>query len=137
MRTTTTTRQRGVTLRLLDLQALSERALATWQAARPDSAYTSMEPGFAPYAVAEHDGVLYVICNEGVGWTVTEDSPLEVDLYGKSEDSFSMLPNLTATLSVDDVRTLITEEEVDLADHVRSFGSRLESNFAMWYRRLA
>jgi len=126
-----------VTLTLLDLDALSTQALEAWRRERPDTNYIRMEPGFAPYAATEHDGTLYVICNEGVGWEVTDTNPLPLDLYGRAEHSFSMAPNMRATLSPDEVRSLMTGDTVDLADHVRRFGDRLEVNFETWLGRLS
>jgi hypothetical protein len=122
-------RPTGVTLTLLDTdrlnQQLSERLEGTYEA------------GWTPYAMAERHGRLYVVCHEGVGWEVTDDRPLEVDVYAKRPGHMSIMPSFVAKLSPAEVRELATDQTVDLADHVRQFGARLEGNFWSWHRRLS
>lgn len=62
------------------------------------------------------DGTVYLICTEGVGWEVKDEG-----FEGKSPE---------------DLQDLTTGELVDLADWVRVFGARLESNFWLWFNRL-
>ena len=130
--TTTRTRPTGVKLTLLDLSSVTTAA-----AESPHATYEAYDVGFAPYAMAEVDGHLYVVSHEGVGWEVTDDEPLLLDLYGKKPNTITIAPSLQASLSPDEVRELATGGEVDLADHVRRFGARLESNFWSWHRRLS
>lgn len=101
-------RTRGITVRTLDLTGMT--AAPVYE-----------------YAMATGpDGTVYVICSEGVGWQVTPDRPLIVDTWSGE-----------VTVILDDVRTAAAAgTDVDLADHVRTFGSRLDSNHAMWVRRL-
>ena len=122
-------RTRGVTLRVLDLTPV----LA--DIAEPGPGET-VRAGFDPYATVEHDGHLYVVCNEGVGWEVTDDDPLPVDLYVSAPTGFGIFPRWEVTLTPADVHRLATDDEVDLADLIRSFGARLESNFWAWHRTL-
>lgn len=114
-------RTRGVTLRVLDINRVA--AEASKQLDR------TLRTSFEPYAMAEHDGHLYVVCNEGVGWEVTDKDPLYLDLYAHSENGISIFPTCQAKLSPAEVRELATDQEIDLADLIRTFGSRLESNF--------
>lgn len=116
-------RPRGVKLHLLDIHRLE--ANATEQLA--DGSIYSV--GFGPWAAVEHGDRLYAVCVEGVGYEVTEAQPLELDLYKETPGHISIIPSFRALLSPADVRDLITPEEVDLADHVRTFGARLEGNF--------
>lgn len=125
----TETRATGVTLHLLDFGPLLANVEKQTGA--------SYEVAFGPYAAVERDGVLYVVCNEGVGWRVTEDQPLELDLYKRTPGKISIAPTLMATLTIDKVRALMTDTEVDLADHIRRFGQRLEDNFWRLHRILA
>ena len=129
-------RERGVTLRLLDLSGIEEVALERYNqhlAIDGKEPADSMSIGSAPYAVAEKDGVMYVICNEGVGWEITDEDPLILDLYPHTGNSFGIFPVMSASLKPEDVRNRTSEAEVDLADHIRTFGARLESNFHQWY----
>lgn len=70
-------------------------------------------------------GKAYVICTEGVGWEV--GSGFKVNDYDPSAPAYTVS---------DLVHDHTTGETVDLADFVRTFGSRLEANFGTWYRTL-
>jgi hypothetical protein len=79
-----------------------------------------------PMVVATGDKGLATICGEGVGWFVDENGKLPVNYYVGEYGSgylditpFELLP-------------LISDETIDLADFVRSFGDRLENNFYIW-----
>lgn len=102
---------------------MSDRTRGTLVRTVPVSA--TVHPSYA-YAMATVGADTYVICSEGVGWKVTADEPLIVDtLLG------------THVMTVDEVREAAEHgTDVDLADHVRTFGSRLESNFWGWHARL-
>jgi hypothetical protein len=78
------------------------------------------------YALATVRGTAYVLCTEGVGWEVTEDRPLIVDTFGGEY-----------TLTLAEVRERAERgTDTDLADFVRTFGARLDSNFYGWHRRI-
>jgi hypothetical protein len=134
-------------LRLLDLEALTTKALeyANANFRSPDQSevrrYVELRPTWAPYAMADTDHGLYVVNREGVGFEVTDERGVPVDFHGKWEDSEgrrrgSITPTVVATLSPAEVRELAGEEEVDLADLVRAFGDRLETNFRIWHRTI-
>lgn len=96
-----------------------------------DASLADATPGNAPaygYALAEApDGRTYAICSEGVGWEVTEDRPLIVDTFAGGYP-----------LTLADVRDRAERgTDTDLADFVRVFGARLESNFYGWSQRLS
>lgn len=124
-------RPTGVKLRLLN----TDRIAAQAGAHAADG--TTYDVGLAPWAAVEHGGRLYAICHEGVGYEVDEDRPLELPVYKQVEGHISIFPTFTANLSPDEVRELMTDTEVDLADHIRRFGSRLEDNFWALYRILS
>lgn len=133
-------RTRGVTLRLLDLSGIEEAALERYNAHLEidgKEPVDRMSVGSEPFAVAEKDGTMYVVCNEGVGWEITDEDPLEIDLYSHKGNSFGIFPVMSASLKPEDVRNRTTDTEVDLADHIRTFGARLESNFSQWYSVLS
>jgi hypothetical protein len=123
-----TERARGVTLRTLDLTAML--------AGVPLTGDERADAGHAPFAVAEHGGRMYVVCHEGVGWEVTDDDPLVIDIYVAPPSHIAIVPKYQATLTPAEVREAATGPDTDLADLVRTFGSRLESNFWMWHRTL-
>lgn len=109
-----TDRPRGIKVRTLDAEALK--------------ALTGASPVYS-LAYAEQGGTSYLLCSEGVGWVISESEPAEFDAWfpGMSQ-GLCRLPFAT-------VRALATDE-IDLADFIRVFGSRLESNFYGWHRRL-
>lgn len=126
----TDARPRGVLLTLLDTDAILAELPPSEDGRKPSL-------GFTPYAYAEApDGDVYVICSEGVGWLVPNDG-LELDIYLNLPGFIAVFPEWRVTLSPTEVREYATGETVDLADHVRQFGARLESNFWGWYRRLS
>lgn len=133
-----TERERGVLLRRLDIARLEAkvRAEATESGELQDVERFTVSAGYG-YAIAEHNGTLYALCSEGVGWPVSDDAPLHVDLYLHEPDTMHLLPRWAVLLSPDEVRALATDEQVDLADFVRRFGARLESNFYLWHRELS
>jgi hypothetical protein len=126
----TATRPRGVTLTLLDLDSLIEQGQELTQGR------DEISLGHAPYAAAEVDGRLYVVCVEGVGWQVDENTPLSVPIHASSPGHVSMMPRWVAELSEREVRERMTGQPVDLADLIRTFGGRLEDNFRIWHRTL-
>lgn len=86
------------------------------------------------YALAWAGTTAYVICSEGVGWRVADDAPLTVDGYVKTDDGLAVT---SWDMSLAEVLTAsVTGDDVDLADFVRTFGSRLDSNVYMWQARL-
>lgn len=92
--------------------------------------------GFGPYALAEHNDTLYVVCAEGVGWVVTDDEPFTVDVYVSKPGRMAIWPSSHVALTPAEVRACVTTEMIDLVDLVRTFGGRLESNFWRWHNTL-
>lgn len=75
------------------------------------------------------DGAVRMVHTEGVAYAVTEDSPWQWNDYSGSCPSWQRTELVALALCA---RTV----PVDLADWVRTFGARLESNFAQivhWY----
>lgn len=108
-------RKRGITVRTFDAGRIGDG--------------TDERPVYSPYGIADApDGRTYVICSEGVGWEVTADRPLYVETFaGRGYE-----------LSLADIRDRAASgTDVDLADHVRTFGSRLDSNHWQWFGRLS
>lgn len=144
-------RARGVILQVPDLSELIGQALSYRQKTHPDCYEAKIYGG--KYALGKaHTGHLWAICTEGVGYVVSKEEPMEFQFHGsyymreesleddllgrnvpgpikKGSHTFDVMPFGSVTLSVDDLKGYPILEEVDLADHVRSFGNRLEDNF--------
>lgn len=70
-----------------------------------------------------------IIGHEGVGWRSDEDSRLVSVPVWSNNGMTSANP---VDLHVDVLRDYLTDEVVDLADWVRVFGDRLDSNLYLW-----
>ena len=68
-----------------------------------------------------------VVCTEGVGWECEEYGLVTVPMQTPMGASAHV--KLSGTL----IAKFLTDEEVDLADWVRVFGDRLETNFNIWW----
>lgn len=72
---------------------------------------------------------LAVVCSEGVGWQEDDKDglvPFFVDFghYGSHALKVRVHPRV--------IEACVTDETVDLADFIRTFGARLDSNFYLW-----
>jgi hypothetical protein len=142
-------RPRGVTVKVLDLTDLAQEALEWRQKTRPECFKATIYGG--DWAVAKDCyGTLFAICTEGVGFEVSEDEPLELEFHGNysvtenviegpnpHKTTFDVLPFGSYELVPQDLLDYPVKDEMDLADFVRTFGSRLESNFWLWFKELS
>ena len=80
--------------------------------------------------VKRSDGKVFALCTEGVGQStpITEKSGLEIDFYVGG----SFRPQVHQTLLRSELLALPVAEIVPLHEFIRSFGSRLESNYFQW-----
>jgi hypothetical protein len=69
---------------------------------------------------------LATVCSEGVGWWKNDEDKYLVGAWvGYSNPTFY--------LTEDELLSCLSSEQVDLAEFVQTFGSRLENNFHLWY----
>jgi hypothetical protein len=69
---------------------------------------------------------LATVCSEGVGWWKNDEGKYLVGAWvGYSNPTFY--------LSEDELLSCLSSEQVDLAEFINTFGSRLEVNFDLWY----
>lgn len=120
-------RPRGVTLTLLNLDGVLEHV----RRETPDiPADNDVKIGWGPWAYGrDADGTLIAVCQEGVGYKLYDGSDLPLEIYVSRPGHIAIMPRFTVYLTEDEVLALPTSGEVDLADHVRTFGDRLEQNF--------
>ena len=72
---------------------------------------------------------LATVCNEGVGWWKDENNKYVVSGWmGYSETIYRITEN--------ELLSCLSDEQVDLAEFINSFGSRLEVNFDLWYEQV-
>lgn len=69
---------------------------------------------------------LATVIDEGVGWFADKDGGIPINYWGKYGSGGYI------DVTADELKTLISDETIDLADHVRVFGDRLETNLYIW-----
>lgn len=79
-----------------------------------------------PMLVAMGKSGIATICNEGVGWFADKEGKLPINYWGKNGNSGYL------DITPEELLPLISDETEDLADFVRAFGDRLETNFYIW-----
>jgi len=79
-----------------------------------------------PMVVINGKNGLATMVSEGVGWFADENGKLPVNYYVGDYNSGYQ------DITVEELKTLISDKTIDLADFVRVFGDRLENNLALW-----
>lgn len=137
---TRTDRPRGTIVRALDPEYLSQQALAHLKVTVPEAEWSEAVPAYRLVAAVDPEdaGTLLVINTEGVGYKVGYGSPLALDVVVSwRQDGGGGRSQTETYLSRYEVEQAMKKgEDVDLADHVRQFGDRLEWNFLLWESRL-
>ncbi len=77
-------------------------------------------------AVVNGEKGLATVITEGVGWFADKDGGIPINYFGKNGN------NGYIDITAEELKTLISDETIDLADHVRVFGDRLETNLYIW-----
>jgi hypothetical protein len=77
-------------------------------------------------AIVNGENGLATVITEGVGWYADKDGGIPINYWGKNGR------NGYIDITADQLKTLISDETIDLADHVRVFGDRLETNLYLW-----
>jgi hypothetical protein len=74
-----------------------------------------------------------LICSEGVGW--------EQDEYGCLEVPTNIGPmglwNGRVFISVETVKSCLTDKTEDISDYIRTFGDRLDRNCNLWQSKMS
>jgi hypothetical protein len=77
-------------------------------------------------AIVNGKNGLATVITEGVGWFADKDGGIPINFWGKNGN------NGYVDVTADELKTLISDKTIDLADHVRVFGDRLENNLYAW-----
>lgn len=134
----------NVTVVVPDLSGPAAQALAAFNKSQ-------VEKGELPATTVDFQEIGYVqtangifaLGTEGVGdsGAITPDNPLQVAGYAQWECAdgtrFSVMPDVTLTLTDTELIMLPTVKEVQLEDFIRCFGRRLENNYAVWLQHFA
>lgn len=79
-----------------------------------------------PMVVVNGRNGLATVVSEGVGWYADENGKVPVNYYAGEFNSGYQ------DITVEELMPLISDETIDLADFVRVFGDRLETNLSLW-----
>jgi hypothetical protein len=66
------------------------------------------------------------VLDEGVGWYADANGGIPINYWGINGAGGYI------DITVDELKSLISDKTVNLADHIRVFGDRLENNFYIW-----
>ena len=77
-------------------------------------------------AIVNGEKGVATVLTEGVGWYADSEGKLPINYYGKNGMSGYL------DITPQELVPLISDETIDLADFVRIFGDRLETNLAIW-----
>lgn len=131
----------GVMIRVIDMNALANEALTIQNTQyTPNRPATRMTTTY-DVGIVETPGGAFAIDADGVGGEITETMPLIIAFYPEWVDvngrkTLSAMPTVTAVINVSRLPSVPIMVERDLADHIRTFGARLESNFLKWKETL-
>ena len=70
---------------------------------------------------------LATVITEGVGWFADKDGGIPINFYAGGYGSGGYVD-----VTEEELRGVISDKTIDLADHIRTFGDRLETNFYIW-----
>lgn len=125
-------------VKVLDFAPIHADATKWLQANKPDRAaeVTRFSSGFPIGYVQTKNGDVYVLTSDGVGSSnpISDRNPYGFALYGENDDKVTLTiePDVRCTLSKDNILELPVKEEVNLAEFIRTFGSRLDANYEEW-----
>lgn len=126
--TDTNTRPTGAIAVVLNPDALLERGRRAYVERYPDATPEGLQHGPLPQMLmAVHRGLPAVVNGEGLGEIATAEDRIEVHF----SNGMSWFP---LELSLEHVGYAATDQTIDLADGIRTFGDRLNANHYAWYR---
>lgn len=123
------TRTRGALAHTINHEKLLELGKQAFTPLYPDHDPARLEHGPLPQMLIVVDDLKHAVVNgEGVGKVEQEDGTVEVAfVYGMSV--------LNLPINVEDALRLASADRIDLADGIRTFGDRLDTNHSIWARR--
>lgn len=122
-----------VEVEVLDLSAYKESLFLACE--DPDGTLLRLTTIFI-YGRMVVDDRVYLLNSDGVGHEVTDDDPIVIQFHGEiqkeNSNGISFFPVAQAGLTKSDILKLPVIEKKNLAEFIRSFGKRLESNYRQW-----
>ena len=81
-----------------------------------------------PMVVVNGKNGLATVITEGVGWFADKDGGIPINFYARNGYGSGGYVDVTE----EELCGVISDKTIDLADHIRTFGDRLETNFYIW-----
>jgi hypothetical protein len=78
-------------------------------------------------AIVNGKNGLATVVTEGVGWFADKNGGIPINYYAGGYGSGGYID-----ITEDELKSLISSEVVNLAEHINVFGDRLETNFYIW-----
>ena len=78
-------------------------------------------------AVVNGEKGLATVVTEGVGWFADANGGIPINYWSGNYGSGGYID-----ITEEELKSLISSEVVNLAEHIRTFGDRLETNFYIW-----
>ena len=78
-------------------------------------------------AIVNGEKGLATVVTEGVGWYADANGGIPINYWSGNYGSGGYID-----ITEDELKSLISSEVVNLAEHIRTFGDRLETNFYIW-----
>ena len=121
----------------IQAEGLEAQALAFRR--KSDSTVTGMRLGFASHGFVETPKGIFAFCSEGVGRAlpITDSAPYELEFYAEwpgdepGLTSQEAIPSVTIALTPAELRER-AGKQVNLGEFIRTFGARLDGNYAAW-----
>ena len=124
---TSNKRERGALGYVLDKDKLTE-------ALRRVTGIDTAQAWGNPVLVYGEDKSWAVVNTEGVGGKADDyDTPARVWFDRVTPEGYISVQLEDELVPFNDIQECVTDEQVDLADHIREFGARLDNNHAIWY----
>lgn len=123
----------------LDVSRLTDEAKASLIAGQPHRVTEAHTIDLGPkWGLVTTPTKRFLICTEGVGYDLSEE-PAVLDIYATTEGHIAIMPVAQAHVTDHEVDAYFTPsgEPVPLHEWIRSFGARLENNYAIWERAIA
>lgn len=125
---------------MLDLSQARQEALDFAKRRDPEgthdviATHTNWDIGY----VVARNGDVYALNQDGVGNSkpVSKTNPVMLHFYPDVPGKINTVPIVSAPADKDALLDLPVETEVNLADFIRTFGSRLERNYDEWREKL-
>ena len=128
-------RAQGYVGKTIDGKKLADIANAIYKLQYTEPSVCTMDD-YLVIELAEKDAFgdpkIALLCNEGVGWIQDEYSTIEVPTNIGQSGYMSGRVHI----SVEVIKTCMTDNTIEVSDFIRTFGDRLDANCSLWQSKM-